>query len=158
MKQYIIRRLLQMIPVLFGVSIIIYIIFAMAPGNVVDQAIQKNPRITEQKIVQLKHIYHLDQPKIVQYGYWLKDALRGNLGVSTKYLKPVTSVINSFMWNSFILSLASFIVSVLLAIPIGVVSATKQYSVFDSVFTVLALAGISIPSFFLGMLLIKFLR
>ena len=156
MRQYIVRRILQMIPVLFGVSVIIYVLFAMAPGNVVENMVAQNPRMSPAKIVQLKHLYHLDQPKIVQYGYWLIDAVRGNFGTSYKFLKPVTSVIHGYIWNSFLLSMVSFVVSVLIAIPIGVVSATKQYSVFDSIFTIIALAGISIPSFFLSMLLIKF--
>lgn len=155
MKQYIIRRLLQMIPVLIGVSILIYLVFALAPGNVVENMQSANPRMSEARVQQLKHIYHLDEPKIVQYGYWASGIVRGDWGQSYKYKEPVTQVMNAFIWNSFWLSLASFIVSTLIAIPIGVVSATKQYSIFDNVFTVFALAGVSIPAFFFGLLLIK---
>lgn len=157
MRQYIIRRLLQMIPVLIGVSIIIFMLNAMVPGSVVDQMKAESPKMTQQKYNELKHIYHVDEPKIVQYGYWAKGILTGNWGDSYRYKQPVGHVIHSYIWNSFYLSLASFIASVLIAIPIGVVSATKQYSTFDNVFTVFALMGVSIPAFFFGLLLIKLL-
>lgn len=144
-----------MVPVLLGVSVILYILFAMAPGDVVTNMAQNNPNISPERVAQLRHLYHLDEPKIVQYGYWAADAIRGNLGDSYKYKQPVSSVIGSYIWNSFYLSAAAMIAAVLLAVPIGVLSATRQYSRFDCFFTVLALAGISIPSFFLAMLLIK---
>lgn len=155
MRQYIIRRVLQMIPVLFGVSVIIFILFTLAPGDVVSNMVAQNPKMPAEKIVQLRHIYHLDKPRIVQYWYWAADAIKGNLGESYKYKEPVTAVLHTYIWNSFYLALASFAAAVVLSIPIGVLSATKQYSVFDYVFTIFALAGVSIPSFFLGMLLIK---
>lgn len=155
MKQFTIRRLLQMIPILIGVSILIFIIFSMTPGDRVTDMVMRNPKMSVEKQAQLRHMYHLDKPKIVQYFYWAKDAVRLNFGDSTKYQQPVGTVINTYIWNSFILSLASFIVAAILAIPIGVLSATKQYSAFDSIFTVVALIGISIPSFFFAMLLIK---
>ena len=153
MRQYITRRLLQMIPVLIGVSIIIYMIFALAPGDIVSS--MSNPKMTKEREAQLRKIYHLDKPKYVQYAYWAAGAIKGDLGYSYKYKQPVGKVMNSYIWNSFYLSISSLVVSVLLAIPIGVVSATKQYSAFDSIFTVFALIGISIPSFFFGLLLIK---
>lgn len=157
MRQYIVRRLLQMIPVLIGVSIIVFLIQAVAPGNVVDNMLQQNPKMSEAKVEQLKRIYHLDRPKIVQYGYWAAGVLHGDFGNSYKYKQPVGHVMNVYIWNSFLLSLTSMFTGLVIAIPIGVVSATKQYSLFDNIFTVLALAGISIPSFFLGLLLIKWL-
>lgn len=155
MRQYITRRLLQMIPVLIGVSIIIYIIFSLAPGDVVTNMVNENPKMSAERIEQMRHLYHLDRSKIVQYGYWAKDAIRGSFGDSYRYKQPVSSVIHTYIWNSFILAVTSFIAAVFISIPIGVLSATKQYSAFDSIFTVIALAGISIPSFFLAMLLIK---
>lgn len=155
MRQYIIRRLLQMIPVLIGVSVLMYVLFTMAPGDVVTNMVQTNPKMTVEKQAELRHLYHLDQPQIVQYGYWAAGAIHGDFGDSYKYKQPVGKVINSYIWNSFYLGLASFIASVLCAIPLGVLSATKQYSVFDYFWTVVAMVGISIPSFFMTMLLIK---
>lgn len=156
MGRYITKRLLQMIPILIGVSLLIFLVFSLAPGDAVDN-MAASSHMTVEKVAQLKHLYHLDQPKIVQYLYWVKDAVRGNLGYSFKYREPVSTVIKSYIWNSFYLSLAAFIASIIIAIPVGVISATKQYSIFDSTFTVIALLGISIPSFFMGLLLIKWL-
>jgi peptide/nickel transport system permease protein len=113
--------------------------------------------MTAEKEAQLRHLYGLDQNIVVRYGNWVKDAVHFNFGTSYKYKQPVSKVIGTYMWNSFYLAIASFIFSIILAIPIGVISATKQYSAFDSTFTVFALIGISIPSFFFGLLLIKWM-
>jgi peptide/nickel transport system permease protein len=155
MRQYVIRRVLQMFPVLFGVSVLLYIMFTLAPGDMVSNMMQANPRMTVERQTQLRHLYHLDQPKIVQYGYWLNDVVHGNLGTSYKYQQPVTHVLNAYIWNSFYLGLTSFIASLIFAIPIGVLSATRQYSKFDVFWTIFAMIFISIPSFFFAMLLIK---
>lgn len=153
MRQYIIRRLLTMIPVLLGVSLIIFIIFSMVPGDAITGTI--DPHMTAESRQKLRHQLNLDKPKIVQYGLWINGVVHGDWGTSTYYKQKVISVISTYIWNSFYLALASTIASIILAIPIGVISATKQYSVFDSFFTIVALIGISIPSFFLGLLLIK---
>lgn len=153
MRQYITRRLLEMIPVLIGVSIVIFFIFQLAPGDALSGNI--DPKMSAARKAEIRHQLHLDEPVWVQYGYWAKGMLHGDLGESFYYKQPVSEVIHTYVWNSFYLSLASFILSILIAIPIGVVSATKQYSIFDNVFTVFALIGISIPSFFFGLLLIK---
>ncbi|KOF56084.1 diguanylate cyclase [Clostridium sp. DMHC 10] len=156
MLRYIVKRLLQMIPILIGVSILIFLVFSLAPGDIVDN-MGVNSHMTTAKAAQLRHLYHLDQSKPMQYLYWLKEALTGNFGYSLDYRQPVSTVIKSYIWNSFALSFAAFIAAILIAIPIGIISATKQYSIFDSVFTVIALIGISIPAFFTGLLLIKWL-
>ncbi|MCR3759649.1 ABC transporter permease [Clostridium felsineum] len=154
MLRYIVKRLLQMIPILIGVSIVIFIIFSLAPGDIVDN-MGVNSHMTTAKASQLRHLYHLDRSRPVQYLYWLKDMVTGNFGYSLEYRQPVSTVIKSYIWNSFILSFAAFIAAIVLAIPIGIISATKQYSAFDSTFTVIALIGISIPAFFMGLLLMK---
>ena len=154
MLRYIVKRLLQMIPILLGVSLVIFLIFSLAPGDIVDN-MGSNTHMTVAKAAQLRHLYHLDQSKPVQYIYWLKDAVTGNFGNSIEYRQPVSQVIKSYIWNSFFLAFAAFIAAIVIAIPIGIISATKQYSAFDSVFTVIALLGISIPAFFTGLLLIK---
>lgn len=153
MRQYIIRRLLTMVPVLLGISVIIFFIFAMSPGDAVTTA---NPHMSVAARAQLRHQMHLDKPKIVQYLYWLKGALHGDFGTSTFYKKSVGTVINSFIWNSFILGLTSTIAVIAIAVPVGVVAATKQYSKFDSISSIFALLSMSIPDFFIALLLIKF--
>lgn len=153
MRQYITRRLLQMIPVIIGVSILLFTVFAMAPGDAVDNI--QNPRISEEKKAELRRIYGLEGSLPERYINWAKKAAQFDFGDSIRHKMPVKQVINTYVWNSFYLSLTSFIFSVIIAVPIGVISATKQYSGFDKFFTIFALLGISVPSFFFGMLLIK---
>lgn len=155
MFTYITRRILQMIPVLLGVSLIIFVVISLAPGDYVDT--KANPNMTEEKKQELRELMGLDKPIPVRYANWLKNSLTGNLGDSLKFKQPVVEVIDTYVWNSFFLALAAFLASVIIAVPIGIVSATKQYSLVDGFFTVLALVGISLPSFFLGLLIIKFL-
>ncbi|MFL0250830.1 ABC transporter permease [Clostridium neuense] len=157
MRQYIARRLLQMIPVLIGVSFLIFMIFALAPGDAVSSMVAANPHMSAAKVAQLRHLYHLDEPKLMQYLRWFVGFLHGDLGESIKLNQPVSHILNMYLWNSFYLQLTGFIISIIIAIPIGVISATKQYSIFDNIFTVIALIGISLPSFFMGLLLMKWL-
>jgi peptide/nickel transport system permease protein len=155
MKQYLARRILQMIPILIGVSLIIFLVFNLAPGDFIDATAP--PTMSAERKMELKQLYGLDKPMVQRYFIWASNAVRGNFGESFAYKAPVSTVIGDYVWNSFTLSMTSFVLSVLIAIPIGVVSATKQYSLFDGVFTVFALIGLSLPSFFFGLLLVKFL-
>lgn len=155
MTTYIGRRFLQMLIVLFGVSLIIFFIIAKAPGDYVSN--KANANMTEEKKQELRESMGLDKPLGTRYLTWIKNSLKGNFGDSLKFRQPVISVINTYIWNSFVLGLAAFVASILIAVPIGIVSATKQYSFVDGFFTVLALIGISLPAFFLGLLIIKFL-
>lgn len=153
MRQYITRRLLQMIPVLIGVSIVIFFILQLAPGDALTG--KMDPKLTPERKQELRHQMGLDLPVYKQYLKWAGGVLHGDFGESTNFKQPVGKVMNTYIWNTFILSIFSLILSVLISIPIGVVSATKQYSKFDGFFTVFALIGISMPSFFFGMILIK---
>ena len=153
MRQYITRRLLEMIPVIIGISFLLFVIFAMAPGDAVDNI--ANPNISQEKLMDLKNQYGLVGNPVERYFNWAKKAVQFDFGDSIKHKEKVSTVIDTYVWNSFWLSLGSFFLSTLIAIPIGVVSATKQYSVFDKFFTIFALFGVSIPSFFFGMVLIK---
>ncbi len=153
MAKFLVRRLLQMIPLLLGISIIVFFLTAMMPGDAVDAKV--NPNMTQEQILHLKEMYGLTDPIPVRYVKWLVNAVQLDFGDSLTYLKPVTSVINDYMWNSFILSLIAFILQLVIAIPIGIVSATRQYSAVDTAGTVFALLGISLPSFFLGLLFQK---
>lgn len=155
MRQYIIRRLLQMIPIVILLSLLIFFVFHLAPGDMVDSMAANNPHMTQAKVKQLKHLYHFDRPLIIQYGYWISGVFHGTLGDSYKYGQPVWHVMTTYIWNSFYLSLFAFILQYIIAVPIGVVSATKQYSFYDMFFTVFALIGISIPAFFFALLLMK---
>ena len=154
MKQYVIRRLLIMIPVFLGVTVIIFSLIQSAPGDPFSQLIEAG-LTPEDRELRLRAIGYYD-PLPIKYLKWLKEAVTGNLGYSTHYMEPVTAVIGRRIGNTALLSLASLIISTILAIPLGVISATKQYSVFDYVATIIALFGISIPAFFLALMLVKF--
>lgn len=153
MRQYITRRLLQMIPVIIGVSVIVFMIFQMAPGDALTGMM--DPKMSIETKQKLREQLNLDKPAIIQYKIWATKAIKGDFGESFYFKQPVGKVMNTYIWNSFYLALASFLLSVLIAIPIGVISATRQYSFLDYFFTVFALIGISMPSFFFGLLLIK---
>jgi peptide/nickel transport system permease protein len=153
MKQYIIRRLLQMIPVLFGITVFIFFLFKLAPGDPISTVIGRG--VSAETKAEIREQMGLNKPIITQYGIWLGKAVRGDLGESSYFKQPVGRVMNDYIWNSFLLAVFSYLFAILLSIPIGVISATRQYSAFDSFFTVIAFIGISIPAFFFGLLLIK---
>ena len=153
MKQYIIRRILISILVLFGVSVILYGLIRIMPGDYVQNATAGNPKITEEMRQNMRHIYGLDTGIVEGYFKWLGGALTGNLGNSFVYNEPVTKVIGSKMWTSFSLAAIAFIIQVGLAIPLGIISATRQYSRTDYALTTFAVIGISVPSFFLAAIL-----
>lgn len=154
MKQYIIRRLLLMIPILLGVSIIVFLLIASIPGDAIDAAFGAS-RLPAEKIAEIKAENGFDQPAFQRYFTWLGNALHGDFGYSFQYNQPVAQVIHTFIWNSFLLALIAFVLEMAVAIPVGVLSATKVHSSFDVVFTIVAFAGISLPSFFLALLLQK---
>ncbi|WP_018750420.1 ABC transporter permease [Paenibacillus sanguinis] len=153
MRTYIIRRLLQMIPTLIGISIIVYAISAMIPGDYITAL--NNPNMTDERAEQLRAIYGLDQPQYLRYFTWAKSMLTGDMGDSFQHKKPVMEVVNEYIWNSFIIAFASLILSWIIAIFAGVFSAKFQYSLFDKLITLFVFICMSLPSFFLGLLLIR---
>ncbi len=152
MKAYIIRRLLYMVLTLFGASVLIFGLYALTTGDFVDN----NPKLTDERKAELKQMYGLDKPVVERYFVWLGNAVRGDFGYSLQYQQPVTSLLSQYIWNSFLIASASTLFTWLIAIVIGVISATRQYSFFDSAVTIGAFAAMSFPSFFAGLLIIKF--
>lgn len=155
MWHYIARRMLLMIPVLLGISVVIFALINVAPGDPYTSMI--DPNITaEDKQVMLEAIGYYD-PLPVKYIKWLSRAVKGDLGFSLRYKEPVTQIISRNLQNTLLLSMSALLFSVLLGVPIGVLSATRKYSLFDNILTVFSFIGLSIPAFFFGMLMIKFL-
>ncbi|TCZ77815.1 ABC transporter permease [Paenibacillus albiflavus] len=153
MWQYIVRRLLQLIPTLIGISIIVFTLSVLVPGDYIDS--KTNPNLTAERAAQLRELYGLDKPPIERYVTWTKNMLTGNMGDSMQHRMPVTKVLNTYVWNSFYLSIIALFIYWIIAIIVGVFSAMRQYSVFDRVVTILVFAGMSLPSFFIALLLIK---
>ena len=141
-----------MIPTLIGVSIVIFFLFAAMPGDYFDSFIRLNPN----RLAELKALYGLNKPIIERYFIWMSGVLSGNLGFSLKYQEPVTSLLNKYMWNSFIVAILCLILTWTIALVIGVASAVKQNTWFDRIITVGVFVAMSFPSFFLGLLMIKF--
>lgn len=152
MLKYILRRLLHMIPVILIISIVIFGIVKMAPGDPVGTNL--DPKATAEQRAAERARLGLDKPLPVQYWNWLTRSIKGDFGDSYIYKKPVSDVVPNFIWNSFLLNIVDFILAFLISIPIGIICAVKQYSKTDNFWTVFSIIGISMPSFFFGLLLI----
>lgn len=153
MKQYILRRLILCVFILFGVSIIIYSLIRMMPGDYVRSITSGNPNITPDMVNRLRSLYGLDTGLVEGYIGWIGGVFKGDFGTSFIYKIPATQVIARYMWTSFWLAFIAFVLELFIAIPLGVISATKQYSKLDYGVTVFALIGISLPSFFFSAIL-----
>lgn len=136
---------------LFAISVLVFWLFALMPGDYFSG----NRTLTPERLAELRALYGLDKPVAEQYWIWLTNALRGDFGYSLQYNQPVATTIAPFIWNSFIVAGVSFVLTWILAIGSGVYSATKQYGIFDRTMTWVLYLSLSVPSFFLGMLLIK---
>ena len=153
MLTYISRRLLHMVPLLLGISLISFIIIQLAPGDFLTQQ-ALNPQVSAERIAQERARFGLDQPVYVQYFVWLKNALRLDFGHSFSYRVPVFRLIAARLFNTFILSLSAMVFTWILSIPLGIISAIKQYSWVDKLLTFLAFLGLAIPNFFFALLLL----
>ena len=155
MRAYILRRLLIMIPVFIGITIIVFALVYLTPGDPFS-AMLEVPGISPEQLETLKVQSGYYDPLPIKYFKWVKNlVLHGDLGYSSWYHEPVTDVIGRRLGNTLLLSLTSLIIGVVFAVPLGIISATKKYSVFDYIATFVALIGISIPSFFFALGLIK---
>lgn len=148
------RRLFQMIPLVVGLSIIIFLILAAAPGDPVDLLLFGNPNVKAEDVARLKRIYGLDQPLYVRYFKWVRAALRGDLGYSRTYKVPVLDLMWERIGNSLWLQIPAFVLAAAVAVPVGVYSATRQYSVMDYTATFFTFFGISIPAFWFAIMMI----
>ena len=162
MFKYIVKRILLAIIILLGVSIVLYILVRCMPTDYVDNKYQSQiaqGTITEEQLQNIKRLYGIDRNDfwgiIGGYFKWLVNCLKGDLGYSFSGKKPVTEVIGSCMWTSFLIAFIALIFEFLIAIPLGVTAATHQYGTRDYIITVLTMIGISLPSFFFAALLIK---
>jgi ABC-type dipeptide/oligopeptide/nickel transport systems, permease components len=127
---------------------------SLMPGDPVDMMVASNPKITSEDIARLKTLYGLDQPTYKRYFNWVTAISQGDLGYSRTYRVPVEELMGPRMWNTFWLSAASLILSLIIAVPLGIISALKPGSKTDYVVNFFSFAGISIPSFWLAIVLI----
>ena len=153
MTNYAIRRVLQTIPILFIISVLLFFLVRSAPGGPLSAA-RRNPNVTAEQIEKLKVKLGLDKPLPVQYVKWMGDMLQGNMGNSIKFRRPVSEMIAERIPNTLFLVGIAFVVTLLLAIPIGIYSARKPYSRFDYFMTTTTFIGQSLPVYWLGLGLI----
>jgi len=153
---YLIRRLLQAIPVFLGVTFIVFLLMYMTPGDPVDLMMGEGGVVSEDEIARLRHELGLDRPFHVQYGRFLAGVFRGDLGNSITYRRPVASLIWERLPATIELTLVAGFIALVVAIPAGIVSAVRRYSLLDAVGSVASLVGVSMPGFWLGLILIIF--
>jgi len=150
-----IRRLLGIIPVILGVSMIVFFMVRLAPGDPVEILLPEDA--TKEEIERTKKEWGLDKPIPIQYWAFIKRASRGDFGMSFKFEEPVIKLIKERLPATMELGLVSFAISILIAIPIGVLSATRANTIWDNASMAFALMGASFPHFWLGIMLIFFL-
>ncbi len=152
MLKTIVQRLLQLIPILFIVATIVFVITRIIPGN--PAATILGPQAPKEAVEALTVELGLDKSLPVQYVNYIGGIVKGDFGKSYHYNQPVMSLILERFPNTVILTVISLLIATLVAIPIGILSATRQYSIFDYIAMVFALVGVSMPIFWLGLMLV----
>ncbi len=152
MPTFIVRRLIHLVPVLLGVSLAVFLLLKLTPGDPATAilGVQASP----QEVARIRHSLGLDRPWWVQYGIWLSNVVRGDLGVSYQSKRPVSLLILQRLPATVELAILSLLIAVVIGIPAGIISATRRYTALDYAFTSFALFGISMPGFWFGILLI----
>ncbi|MCH2534554.1 MAG: ABC transporter permease [Bdellovibrionales bacterium] len=154
MFQYIIKRLMQSLLTLLLLSFVCYFVLTLMPGDPVDMMAAGNPNITSEDMQRLKSLYGLDQPAYKRYLNWMGTLLSGDLGFSRTYKIPVSDILGPRILNTFYLSVFALVLSLLVAVPLGVYAAVHKGKLTDYLLNLFAFAGISIPSFWLALILI----
>ncbi len=155
MSKYIIRRLLNLIPVLIGVSLIVFMMVHISPGDPVRVMLGEDA--SPEEVERLREVYGLDQPLHIQYGRWAGNVLQGDFGTSIRRGRPVSELITGRLGATMELALVSLIFATLIAIPLGIVAAIKQNSWIDFFSMVVALLGVSMPPFWIGLMLLIYI-
>lgn len=153
MSRYLIRRIIGMVPLLIGISFVVYALLNLVPGSPTDQY-EFNPSITPEDRARIVENLGLNEPWYQRYFTWLGNVAQGDLGNSFVNFAPVTNRLEAALPNTLILSVTSLAFALVLSIPIGIISAVKRNSLFDRVTTIVSTAFFSVPTIWLGLLLI----
>lgn len=151
---YALRRLIMTIPILLGVTIICFALVQIAPGDPVQNLVR--PDANPQDVARLRAYYGLDQPVVIQYFMWLFRVLRGDFGMSIASNLPVASEVMRAFSNTLTVALISVVLAFVLSMVLGVIAATRQGGLVDRAVTALAVFGISVPTFWLAVVLVIF--
>ena len=153
MSKYVLRRLLALVPVLFGISLVLFTILALAPGDPFEE-LATNPNVPPEVRANLRASFGLDDPLAVRYVRWVSAMVRGDWGFSFVSRVNVDELILQRLPTSLFVVGSAQILGILIALPIGTLSALRQYSIFDQIATTLAFVGFSLPTFFTGLVFI----
>ena len=155
MLGYLARRLLQIVPTVFFISVIVYALLALKPGDPIQELRFGNPGITSEDIQRLTKLYGLDKPWYVRYWYWLGRVVQGDFGPSRRFGMPAAEYVFRYrLPNTLLLSVTALLLALLVAIPTGIISALRQHTPLDYTVTFFNFIGVSIPIFWLGLILI----
>ncbi|MEZ4507301.1 MAG: ABC transporter permease [Thermomicrobiales bacterium] len=152
MGRYILRRLLIAIPILFAISLIVFALQQLTPGDPLNAYLPPDFPLPEAQKEAMRKQLGLDQPFLTRYGYWLKETLQGNLGTSIRTHEPVVDAIKDRVGATLLLMGTAITIGTLIGVIFGVVAAVRQYSAIDGVLTVFAFLGISTPVYLTGLL------
>lgn len=155
MGRYFIKRLSIAIPTLLAISIIIFTILALAPGDPLGE-FASNPAITAEVRENIRKSFGLDQPIHIRYFKWLTSFIRGDMGYSYNSRSPVAQLLGQRLATTFWIVGIAYLIGLIMAFPLGIISAVKRYSIVDQIITTVAFLGFSIPPFFTGLLFIIF--
>jgi len=157
MLKYILRRVLMMIPTLLAISVLVFTIIQLPPGDIITSRLQEleaeGQDVSEEQITALRERYNLNDPLPVQYLKWMGGLLRGDMGYSMMYGQSVNSLIWERLGYTLLITITATLLSWLVALPLGVYSALRQYSALDYLATLAALIGLATPSFLLALVL-----
>ena len=151
MARYVLKRLLMMVVVVLGISFIVFVIMNLTPGNAAQMILGQSAR--PEQVAELEAELGLDQPFLIRYFRYILDALRGDFGQSYQTRLPVVNEIMTRFPTTLRLATLAMLIATLIGVPVGVISAIKQYSIVDNVSMVVAMLFASIPSFVMGLLL-----
>jgi len=152
--KYFIYRLASAIPLIFGVCFLSFLIMQLAPGD--PTLMYMDPRVSMEDLAQVKQNLGLDQPLLIQFFYWLKELFRGNLGYSYVTGKPVLQAIFERLPATLLLSISSLVIILLITFPLGIICGYKKDTWIDDSITIFSFLGLSIPTFWLGLMFILF--
>jgi peptide/nickel transport system permease protein len=157
MIAYTIRRLLLALVTIWAISVLSFVIIQLPPGDFVDAYISRlsasGSSVSAEEAQGLRQLYGLDRPIYVQYGKWISRVAEGDFGESMEWMRPVTEVIGDRLWLTMVVSVAAIILTWGIALPIGIYSAVRQYSLGDYIFTFFGFIGIAVPNFLLALIL-----
>ena len=160
MLAYLARRLLLAVLTTWAVSVLAYVVIQLPPGDYISSYIAQMSAsgsfVSQQEAEALRQQYGLDKPIWVQYMRWMKMAMQGNFGMALEWRRPVSEVIGDRLWLTMAVSGAAILLTWLLALPIGIYSAVRQYSVGDYIATFIGFLGLAVPSFMLALVLMYF--